>query len=273
MIIARIGVCGPKEGGLAAWWATAFAIVRSGGRPVRITPDSSVDLESLDGIVLGGGADVGEPGEPLVAVPQDPSVPAPTRLLIAPFLLALRHLSRRRDGRRLDLARDRLETELCRRSLEAGRPILGICRGAQLLNLVGGGTLHRDLATFYVERPNPRTVLPRKTVTLAPDSFLHEALGVATCTVNSLHDHAIDRVADAMRVAAWEDVGVVQAIEARAAGFVIGVQWHPEYLPQRSEQRQLFRRFVRAAVDYRQQREGTWRGFGSRDATHPIPTA
>jgi putative glutamine amidotransferase len=132
-------------------------------------------------------------------------------------------------------------------ALEAELPILGICRGAQLMNVVMGGSLHPDLRGIRVRTSNRRTVLPRKLVQVEPASRLFDALGAESCRVNSLHHQAADRIGAGLRAVATDLDGIVQGIENPTMDFQLGVQWHPEYLPYRSHQRRLFRTLVEAA--------------------------
>jgi putative glutamine amidotransferase len=91
------------------------------------------------------------------------------------------------------------------------------------------------------------TLLPGKPVAVTPHSRLARILGRTQMHVNSLHRQAVGDTGEHLTVAACEDSGVVQAIEDPRRAFVIGVQWHPEYLPQRPEQRRLFAALVAAA--------------------------
>jgi len=134
--------------------------------------------------------------------------------------------------------------------------MLGICRGAQLLNRAFGGTVATDLSSFYEERPNRRSAFPAKEVELAPDSRLASILGPEPCRVNALHRHAVDRVGEELRIVARESNGVVQAIEGAGPAWVVGVQWHPEYLPQIPRQQRLFEALVRAAATERAGSDG-----------------
>lgn len=250
---------GPDKGGLAAWWFTRLALWRAGAKAVRITPLRPRALAQLDGLIIGGGADIDPTlyGEESV-LPQS-SLKEQERslgrwllaLLLFPLIyLARRILSTMTNPAGGDPARDRLESALLREALQQGLPILGICRGAQLLNVVSGGSLYRDLADFYVEAPQLRTVWPEKRVIIQANTRLAEILGCQACQVNSLHSQAVHDLAPDMQVAACEPNGVVQAIEHRELPFAIGVQWHPEYLPQRRDQQQLFRALITQARAY-----------------------
>jgi putative glutamine amidotransferase len=120
-------------------------------------------------------------------------------------------------------------------------PTLGICRGAQLMALAEGGTLVRDVASHFVERPQLRTVLARRRVRICEDTMLRDVLEREALLANSLHRDAVREVRRPLQVAAVEpDTGIVQAIEDPGMPFWCGVQWHPEYLPQVAVHQRLF---------------------------------
>jgi putative glutamine amidotransferase len=257
-----IGVTGPASGGMAAWLATAFAVWRAGGRPVRITPARPRPLQRLDALIVGGGADVAPElyGEQDTADLEAAVKRSSTRwsrraltLLLLPVLWLLRVALRSSHRIPGDVARDALESALIDEADARGVPMLGICRGAQLINVRRGGTLYRDLADYYMESTQITTLLPYKPVAVVADSRLEEILGRSRMYVNSLHRHAVRETGEHIRIAACEDSGVVQAIEDPRRAFLIGVQWHPEYLPQRPEQRRLFAALVAAAREAAQQ--------------------
>lgn len=145
-----------------------------------------------------------------------------------------------------DVERDHFEIDILRRVLETSVPVLGICRGAQLVNVVLGGTLHQDLRPLRKRTPNRNSAFPVKNVTLAPDSRLAGHMQTEQTRVNSLHHQAVNHVAEALRPCAWDSDGFIQAVESPAWPFLVGVQWHPEYLPYKRAQRALFRAFVAA---------------------------
>lgn len=257
-----IGVTGPDHGGLAAWFATALVIWWAGGRPRRITPKRSNPDHNLHGLIIGGGADVSPElyGEPPEAAPREAvtrssrhwSRRLATALLFPIFYLLRRLLSLGRmvgSGYTLtgDTDRDALESRLIAAADKKKLPILGICRGAQLINVQRGGRLHQDLKDFYVETPHLTTVLPHKTIHVESDSRLAGVMKRTRCRVNSLHRQAISETGEGIQVVAREDSGVVQAIEDSNRPFLIGVQWHPEYLLQRPEQRRIFKTLVDCA--------------------------
>lgn len=256
----KIGVTGPDRGGVVAWHLTRLAIFRAGGRAVRITPSRPRSMDELDGLVLGGGADVSPErygGQTVARAIKETKkdvkrrLARPLSILIAPFLFLLRKIFARNFFAGPDAARDELEVGLLKRALELSRPVLGICRGAQLLNVHCGGTLFQDLKNFYVETPQIFSLLPKKSVDIKADTRLALAMGPGKCRVNAMHKQAANQIGSRLRVAASEKNGVVQAIEHADYPLVVGVQWHPEYIPQHSRQRALFEFLIREAVTAR----------------------
>lgn len=247
-----IGITGPDNGGLSAWLMTALAVWRAGGTPVRIRASRPCDEDRLDGLVIGGGTDV-DPfhyGEEPIPPPDSRERFSLLDWTVGLLLSALRFLLARhkRDHDALDPERDQLEQHLIRHAMYTEKPLLGICRGAQLINVTLGGSLYQSIDHFYREgTANPRSILPRKTVTLTPDSCLHRLLAADEAKVNALHEQSIRELGDELVVSAVEDNGVIQGIERTGARFLLGVQWHPEYLPQYTSQQRLFRALVEAA--------------------------
>ncbi|MEQ8496814.1 MAG: gamma-glutamyl-gamma-aminobutyrate hydrolase family protein, partial [Gammaproteobacteria bacterium] len=171
-------------------------------------------------------------------------------LLLFPLIALLRTLFGKRQRAGDNAARDRLELACLERAQAARLPVLGICRGAQLLNIFLGGRLRRELAAFYEEGHAVRSILPRKRIFIEENSRLAHALGTTSCRVNALHRQAIDdrHLGAGLAIVAREASGVVQAVESGGDWPVLGVQWHPEYLPQRREQLGLFRELARLAA-------------------------
>ncbi|GAA4435848.1 hypothetical protein GCM10023188_28250 [Pontibacter saemangeumensis] len=256
-----IGVTGPDRGGGVAWFFSALAVWIAGGRPVRITPASPRTADGLQGLIVGGGADV-DPStyqqdnvldEYLARTIQQPRknifqrIGRFTRWLYYPALFFARKLFSRKKGWSLDRERDHLEFQLIDQAVKKKLPIMGICRGSQLLNVYFRGTLYQDINTFYLEEPNPSSIFPVKRVNLKPGSRLAGVLGVEHLRINALHHQAVKDPGKGIEIVARERNGVVQGIESVEEEYIVGVQWHPEYLPQQKDQRRLFRALVQQA--------------------------
>jgi putative glutamine amidotransferase len=224
-----IGVTSSLGGGRYMWWFYWLSLRLMGARPVRlVAPRDKVDLDLFDGLVIGGGDDIGAElykGETTLDI-------------------------------RVDTARDTLELDLLRRSRPRGMPVLGVCRGAQMLNISQNGTLHQDIYRLHPAMPKLRTPLPRKTVHLIEGTRLAKLMGREKMRVNSLHHQAVDRLGDGLVVAARDEFGLVQAIEEPGARFRMGVQWHPEFLIYRARHRRLFQALVEAARAFAATRRG-----------------
>jgi putative glutamine amidotransferase len=139
-----------------------------------------------------------------------------------------------------DPERDRLEIEWIRWALDHKVPLLGICRGAQLINVVLGGTLHQDIRPLRNHTYNRPGVLPTKQVRLEAGSRMARICGKTHLRVNSLHHQAIKDAGSDVLVVGWDLDQFTQAIES-SAETIIGVQWHPEYLFYLPSQLALFR--------------------------------
>ncbi|WP_346837816.1 gamma-glutamyl-gamma-aminobutyrate hydrolase family protein [Microbulbifer sp. SAOS-129_SWC] len=145
-----------------------------------------------------------------------------------------------------DPARDQLEIAWIEHALRENIPLLGICRGAQLINVVLGGSLHLDIRKQRRRTYNRPGLLPTKQVFLQPDSTLAWLCHRTKLRVNSLHHQAIDRVGDDLHIVARDLDGFTQAVESDSGRPIIGVQWHPEYLFYLPAQFALFRWLMRA---------------------------
>ena len=206
-----------------AWCFDWFAVWRHGGKPLRLSPSRPLP-EHLDGLIIGGGDDI-----------QAQLYGGEVQLDV-----------------RLDPARDELELSLLNRFIPQNTPVLGICRGAQLINVHLGGTLDPDIYTTHEGLKRRRTVLPRKTVDIAGDSQLYQLLGVTWCRVNSLHHQAVNQAGKGIKIVARDRDGLVQGIESEAHDFLIGVQWHPEWLIFNRPQQRLISALVAAAKQGRE---------------------
>lgn len=145
-----------------------------------------------------------------------------------------------------NLLRDAAEPLLLRAFLAADKPVLGICRGIQVMNAVLGGDLYQDIKPFE-HLPHNGHWAKVHTVTIRRGTLLSRILGQDTVLVNSQHHQAVDRVAPGFTLAALSEDGIVEAIEKPDARFCLGVQWHPEWLSDADPAMQgLFDAFVNA---------------------------
>ena len=154
---------------------------------------------------------------------------------------------------RTNRLRDEFELEIFRAFYKVGKPILGICRGCQLINIALGGSVYQDLGTQYSQAVLKHAQaasgeMPTHHVNLTEGSVLYKILG-ATAFVNSRHHQGINKVGEGLVVTATASDGVVEGIETKISDQIIAVQWHPENMwQQHLEMRQIFADFL-ARVD------------------------
>lgn len=206
------------------------AVIKNGGIPMLIPFGESEEvvksqIELVDGLILSGGHDVsplnyGE--EPLSKLGQ--TFPE----------------------------RDEFDRQLIQGAMQKGIPILGICRGCQIINAVMGGSLYQDIS--YIQDGKERIkhnqghspMLKTHSVTLTPESKLAAIFKTEKLVVNSFHHQAIHNIAPEFQAVAKAADGVVEAIEHRTYPFMVGVQWHPEMLAKGDEQsNELFIEFIK----------------------------
>ncbi|WP_163830922.1 gamma-glutamyl-gamma-aminobutyrate hydrolase family protein [Spartinivicinus ruber] len=211
----RVGVTGNAQRWSPGWWCIALALRLVGAAPERISVRHPPSGEELDALIISGGNDIG---------PE--------------------HYNGDIDDKvKLDPGRDQLEIEWIQKALEQKIPILGICRGAQLINVVFGGTLHQDIRPLRIHTHNRPGLFPTKQVQLTSDTMLVEVCNKVRLRVNSLHHQAIKDTGAELQVVGWDRDNITQAIEWQK-GRIIGVQWHPEYLIYLPSQLALFRWLV-----------------------------
>ena len=155
---------------------------------------------------------------------------------------------------------DENEIALARRAVAEGKPVFGICRGVQLLNVALGGTLFQDIPSECPNTLGHSLSTDQRDMSflahplaLAEDCWLAECLGAAGLTVNTLHHQALRDIAPGLRVVGRAPDGIVEVVEAAGRGFVLGVQCHPEELWERADPRweRVFARFVALASEHR----------------------
>ena len=210
-----IGICTAVERSqFGVWDAEAFllhhtyieAVQRAGGAAVMLPPDPDVDadqlLDVLDGLILAGGRDI------------DPATYGAER-------------ANGTDDPRTE--RDEFELALAQRAMERDIPLLGICRGMQLMNIARGGTLVQSLPEHLHRRSVGTFDGNDHPVRLEESSLAARATGEVSHDTLSHHHQGIDRVGDGLRVTARAETdGTVEAVEDNERRFMLGVLWHPE---------------------------------------------
>lgn len=212
------------------------SVKRAGGEPRILSNDDdpAAILAEVDGVLLTGGLDVdpahyGETPHALTEAAPD---------------------------------RDKFEIPLSRGAVAQDVPLFAICRGVQVLNVAGGGTLVQDIPTAIDSELAHAVNVPKDqiahSVRVTPGSRLADALGTSadlqTCDVNSRHHQAVGRLAPAFVASAVSPDGIVEAIERPDAAFCVGVQWHPENFWRTGEFDGLFKSFIHAARRSREPR-------------------
>lgn len=210
-------------------WDYVRSVEFAGGVPVVLAPSGAALhpalLSRLDGLVLTGGLDVSP------ALYGEAPHPAATSA---------------------SAERDEFELKLVREALALNLPLLAICRGLQVLNVALGGTLVQDLPSLvgttvsHDDPERPRTALAHR-VRIEPGTRLHAQLGADDVEVNSFHHQAASALGHGLVATAFAPDGVVEGVELPAAGFAVGVQWHPEVFWREGRFAPLFRALVGAA--------------------------
>ena len=224
----------PPQREMALGMVYMRAIELAGGIPVVLPPlghDTIAPLlDRLSGVCLSGGPDIDPEG--YGEHTRNPQLGATEPTLDA-YELALAQLA---DAR--------------------GMPVLGVCRGAQALNVARGGSLHQhvgDITDGSIEhRQAARGRITTHSVRIDPASRLARVMGVTEAEVNSFHHQAADRLGTGLRAVAWAPDGIVEAIEGDGDQLYLGVQWHAESLVDRPEHLALFRELVEEAGAYGQ---------------------
>jgi putative glutamine amidotransferase len=225
----------PPRTEMALGMAYLHAIEVAGGLPV-VLPPLDLDrisplLDRLSGVLLSGGPDL------------DPAAYGRAA-----------HPELGRTEPQLDV----FEVQLAREADARGLPILGICRGAQALNIARGGTLHQHVPEItdgsIVHRQSQPGRKATHEVQIDPDSGLAAVVGSPRIDVNSFHHQSVERLGDRLHAVAWAPDGVIEGIEGRDESLVLGVQWHAETLVEDPAQLALFRHLVTASEERERER-------------------
>jgi len=209
-----IGICSAIESARWAAWEVvvnlsprtyALAVQRAGGMALILPPDDAVAenpdevLDMLDGLILAGGSDI-DPAS--YGAKQDPETGTTWP------------------------ERDRFELALGTRALERDMPLLGICRGMEMMNVIQGGTLNQHLG-LELHRHTPGVFADHR-VRLESGSLAARVVGGETTEVKSAHHQGVEQLGEGVVVTGHADDGVVEAIELPEKTFAVGVLWHPE---------------------------------------------
>lgn len=215
-----IGITKPDNEDLLAFFAIWTSVKLAGGRPLILTPSEDYKHANIDGLILGGGKDV---------FPGLYDQPAQEEYMY-------------------DHERDDMEVFWAARAREQGLPTLGICRGAQLMNVVAGGTLHKSVAEAYENARYPDGILHhtfyRKKIFIEEKCLLHKITQRRELKVNSIHKQAIAELGSDIYINATEQNGVIQAITCTNHPFYLGIQFHPEFLIYRKIFRRIFETLI-----------------------------
>lgn len=211
------------------------AVMAAGGVPILIPHYEDEDslrrvYEMLDGILLPGGLDI----HPKYYKQEPHPALDPT-----------------------DVGLDNIETAMLPWALEDDLPILGICRGEQVLNVIMGGTLIQDIYSQCTTTIDHRESFKKRIrdylahdISVEPGTRLHELVGEDRVWVNTSHHQAIDQVAPGLVATAWSPDGIIEGVESRDYRFLMAVQCHPEELWRKHTwARRLFQTFVDAATE------------------------
>ena len=160
---------------------------------------------------------------------------------------------------RLDPARDAVELQLTRWAVADAKPVLGLCRGEQVINVAMGGSLYQDVGAqyegaimheYYPTKGYSRDHLAHP-VDVTAGTRLRDLLVEPSVPVNSMHHQAVKRLGDGLVASAYAPDGLIEAVEGTGDGFLVGVQWHPEMFESRDPSTgHLFREFVKAAEGF-----------------------
>lgn len=219
----KIGITKPFQKDFLEYIAIDFSVRMAGGIPVKIEPVDGYQQHDIQGLILGGGTDV-----------------FPGRFNQTP-----------KKEYEYDPERDEMEVFWAERAIEENIPVLGICRGAQLMNVMRGGSLHMDISTAYEDALYPdgflNHALFRKPIYIEENTLMYDIFQRTKVDVNSLHKQSIDRLGKNLVINAKEKNGIIQAVSLPDHAFFLGVQFHPEFLTYKKIFRNIFRSLVKAA--------------------------
>ena len=216
-----VGVCLPDKGNFFAYLFIKLNIRLQGAYSIRLRPSkNNLKFEKIDGLILSGGNDI----NPTLYGEDKDAHNTP-----------------------LDKKRDAFELKMIDKAYKSKIPILGICRGAQLINIYFNGTLYPKILDLDEYIVHQNSIFPIKSAFIKKISDLFSILKKKELVINSIHNQAINEVGEDLKISACHDK-IIEAVEKQDYPFLLGVQWHPEYLIYLKEHRLIFKSFIQSVT-------------------------
>lgn len=223
----RIAVTRSESRDYITYYAIRLILTLLGAKTILITTRNKHLSEELDGLIIGGGVDITPSYYQAKPKPNYP----------------------------YELERDKLEFDWLKKAESANIPVLGICRGSQIINIHRGGTLHLDISKAYEKAQYPTSLIAkiayRKRMYPIKDSLIYNIVKDKKVKVNSIHTQGINEVGKNLIITAQEKNKVVQVIEDPSRLFYMGVQFHPELMTYHKYHRGIFKAFLKSAIQNR----------------------
>lgn len=207
-------ITGPKKGFISRFFIM-FSLFLCGARSKIITPNVPYDDWEMDGLLISGGNDL-------------------YNAFIEEKSCKIEDV--------ISYQRDVLEYKLLYKAVENNKPVFGICRGYQLINIFFGGELFKDVRKDgYRYKYTP---LPWKNISIKKGGVLEACLESTTIKINTLHHQAVKKLPESFKIEAMDEYDIIQSISKKDDNLIFGVQWHPEYLFYKRKHRKIFKAFV-----------------------------
>ena len=211
----KVIVTGSDSGSKTPYLMVKFMLGLYDVKTEFFSPNSWSKKKEFDGLFLLGGVDI------------DPS-----------FYNEKRHKS----IKLTEPKRDKMEAYLLEKAIKGSKPVFGICRGMQMINVFLGGSLHQHIFDLDLKYKHPKTIIPQKKIYIKKHTKLHHILKISKTRVNALHHQAVKTLGKDLIISAYDKNRITQAIEHKSKD-IIAVQWHPEYMPYSFSSKRLFKTF------------------------------
>lgn len=198
------------------------AVENAGGIPIGLCYTKDIDevLNILDGIILSGGGDID-----------------------GKYINQVTHIK----ANCIFPERDEYELNLCKKAFKYNIPVLGICRGEQILNIAYGGNINQHIENHIQEAKRDK---PFHKVYIEKDSMLYSILKEDIIYVNSFHHQVVSKKGKNIKICAYSCDGYAEAVEVKEKNFVLGVQWHPEAMVNDEIQQKIFKALIKHAIEF-----------------------